>query len=136
MLSFNLSGSLTRLSTHLSYNYAHNDECSFIFPRRLYAYEVEKSCEMNESLGAGIAVFQGLSNVALNCEPEQTEQTVTYYKACGIVLFMIFFLFFYFFQWTGIVLGTIFAGGTLISNNEMSAGDLMSFLIASQTVQR
>lgn len=46
---------------------------------------------MNESLGAGIAVFQGLSNVALNCEPEQTEQTITYYKACGIVLFMIFF---------------------------------------------
>ena len=35
---------------------------------RLYAYEVEKSCEMNESLGNGIAVFQGLSNVALNCK--------------------------------------------------------------------
>lgn len=37
---------------------------------------------------------------------------------------------------TGIVLGTIFAGGTLISNNELSPGDLMSFLVASQTVQR
>lgn len=37
---------------------------------------------------------------------------------------------------TGIVLGTIFAGGTLISSNEMSPGDLMSFLVASQTVQR
>lgn len=36
----------------------------------------------------------------------------------------------------GIVLGTIFAGGTLISNNELSPGDLMSFLVASQTVQR
>lgn len=102
-------------------------------PRRLYAYEVEKSCEMNENLGAGIAVFQGLSNVALNCEPEQTEHSVTYCKACGIVQSMIFFSVF---QWTGIVLGTIFAGGTLISNNEMSAGDLMSFLVASQTVQR
>uniref|UniRef100_A0A3Q2YMI4 Mitochondrial potassium channel ATP-binding subunit n=1 Tax=Hippocampus comes TaxID=109280 RepID=A0A3Q2YMI4_HIPCM len=68
----------------------------------LYAYEVEKSCEMNENLGTGIAVFQGLSNIALNC----------------------------------IVLGTIFAGGTLISSNEMSPGDLMSFLVASQTVQR
>uniref|UniRef100_A0A3Q2XIY6 Mitochondrial potassium channel ATP-binding subunit n=1 Tax=Hippocampus comes TaxID=109280 RepID=A0A3Q2XIY6_HIPCM len=33
---------------------------------RLYAYEVEKSCEMNENLGTGIAVFQGLSNIALN----------------------------------------------------------------------
>lgn len=37
---------------------------------------------------------------------------------------------------TGIVLGTIFAGGTLISSNEMTPGDLMSFLVASQTVQR
>uniref|UniRef100_A0AAQ5YRT4 Mitochondrial potassium channel ATP-binding subunit n=1 Tax=Amphiprion ocellaris TaxID=80972 RepID=A0AAQ5YRT4_AMPOC len=70
--------------------------------RELYAYEVDKSCDMNENLGAGIAVFQGLSNMALNC----------------------------------IVLGTIFAGGTLISSNEMSPGDLMSFLVASQTVQR
>lgn len=69
---------------------------------QLYAYEVDKSCELNENLGAGIAVFQGLSNIALNC----------------------------------IVLGTIFAGGTLISSNEMSPGDLMSFLVASQTVQR
>ncbi|XP_061549170.1 mitochondrial potassium channel ATP-binding subunit [Phycodurus eques] len=69
---------------------------------QFYAYEVEKSCEMNENLGTGIAVFQGLSNIALNC----------------------------------IVLGTIFAGGTLISSNEMSPGDLMSFLVASQTVQR
>ncbi|CAL1579470.1 unnamed protein product [Knipowitschia caucasica] len=69
---------------------------------QLYALEVDKSCEMNESLGNGIAIFQGMSNVALNC----------------------------------IVLGTIFAGGTLISSNEMSPGDLMSFLVASQTVQR
>ncbi|XP_013885276.1 mitochondrial potassium channel ATP-binding subunit [Austrofundulus limnaeus] len=69
---------------------------------QLYAYEVDKSCDMNENLGTGIAIFQGLSNVALNC----------------------------------IVLGTIFAGGTLISSNEMSPGDLMSFLVASQTVQR
>ncbi|XP_035027156.1 mitochondrial potassium channel ATP-binding subunit [Hippoglossus stenolepis] len=69
---------------------------------QLYSYEVDKSCEMNENLGAGIAVFQGLSNIALNC----------------------------------IVLGTIFAGGTLISRNEMTPGELMSFLIASQTVQR
>uniref|UniRef100_A0A8C6LWL0 Mitochondrial potassium channel ATP-binding subunit n=1 Tax=Nothobranchius furzeri TaxID=105023 RepID=A0A8C6LWL0_NOTFU len=56
---------------------------------------LDKSCEMNENLGTGIAIFQGLSNMALNC----------------------------------IVLGTIFAGGTLISSNEMSPGDLMSFLV-------
>ncbi|KAL0966227.1 hypothetical protein UPYG_G00292590 [Umbra pygmaea] len=69
---------------------------------QLYAWEVDKSCEMNESLGSGIAVFQGMSNVVLNC----------------------------------IVLGTIFAGGSLMAGDEMSPGDLMSFLVASQTVQR
>ncbi|XP_067109241.1 mitochondrial potassium channel ATP-binding subunit [Osmerus mordax] len=69
---------------------------------QLYALEVDKSCEINESLGSGIAVFQGLSNVVLNC----------------------------------IVLGTIFAGGSLMAGDEMSPGDLMSFLVASQTVQR
>uniref|UniRef100_A0A673L0Y8 Mitochondrial potassium channel ATP-binding subunit n=1 Tax=Sinocyclocheilus rhinocerous TaxID=307959 RepID=A0A673L0Y8_9TELE len=37
---------------------------------------------------------------------------------------------------TGIVLGNIFAGGSLMARNDMSPGDLMSFLVASQTVQR
>uniref|UniRef100_A0A3B4CF82 Mitochondrial potassium channel ATP-binding subunit n=1 Tax=Pygocentrus nattereri TaxID=42514 RepID=A0A3B4CF82_PYGNA len=68
----------------------------------MYATEVEKSAVMNEALGTGIAVFQGLSNIVLNC----------------------------------IVLGTIFAGGSLMAHNDMSPGDLMSFLVASQTVQR
>ncbi|KAG9355830.1 hypothetical protein JZ751_000672 [Albula glossodonta] len=69
---------------------------------QMYSIEVDKSRELNEALGSGIAVFQGLSNVALNC----------------------------------IVLGTIFVGGSLMAGNEMSPGDLMSFLVASQTVQR
>ncbi|XP_075070377.1 LOW QUALITY PROTEIN: mitochondrial potassium channel ATP-binding subunit [Mixophyes fleayi] len=69
---------------------------------QLYTAEVNRSVRMNEVLGIGIAVFQGLSNIALNC----------------------------------IVLGTIFAGGSLMAGNELSAGDLMSFLVASQTVQR
>uniref|UniRef100_A0A8B9HHM1 Mitochondrial potassium channel ATP-binding subunit n=1 Tax=Astyanax mexicanus TaxID=7994 RepID=A0A8B9HHM1_ASTMX len=64
--------------------------------------QVDKSAAMNEALGTGIAVFQGLSNIVLNC----------------------------------IVLGTIFAGGSLMAHNDMSPGDLMSFLVASQTVQR
>uniref|UniRef100_A0A671N2I9 Mitochondrial potassium channel ATP-binding subunit n=1 Tax=Sinocyclocheilus anshuiensis TaxID=1608454 RepID=A0A671N2I9_9TELE len=68
----------------------------------MYAAEVQKSAAMNETLGTGIAVFQGLSNIVLNC----------------------------------IVLGTIFVGGSLMARNDMSPGDLMSFLIASQTVQR
>ncbi|XP_026781818.3 mitochondrial potassium channel ATP-binding subunit isoform X1 [Pangasianodon hypophthalmus] len=67
-----------------------------------YAIEVEKSAMMNEALGRGIAVFQGLSNIVLNC----------------------------------LVLGTIFAGGSLMAHNDMTPGDLMSFLVASQTVQR
>ncbi|XP_051738507.1 mitochondrial potassium channel ATP-binding subunit [Ctenopharyngodon idella] len=68
----------------------------------MYAAEVKKSAAMNETLGTGIAVFQGLSNIVLNC----------------------------------IVLGTIFAGGSLMARNDMTPGDLMSFLVASQTVQR
>ncbi|CAM4723644.1 unnamed protein product [Leuciscus chuanchicus] len=68
----------------------------------MFATEVQKSAAMNETLGTGIAVFQGLSNIVLNC----------------------------------IVLGTIFAGGSLMARDDMSPGDLMSFLVASQTVQR
>ncbi|XP_033924353.1 mitochondrial potassium channel ATP-binding subunit [Melopsittacus undulatus] len=36
----------------------------------------------------------------------------------------------------GIILGTIFVGGSLMAGDELSPGDLMSFLVASQTVQR
>uniref|UniRef100_A0A671NAT9 ATP-binding cassette, sub-family B (MDR/TAP), member 8 n=1 Tax=Sinocyclocheilus anshuiensis TaxID=1608454 RepID=A0A671NAT9_9TELE len=82
----------------------HQNLTVLIFPlfHRMYAAEVQKSAAMNETLGTGIAIFQGLSNIVLNC----------------------------------IVLGTIFAGGSLMARNDMSPGDLMSFLVASQTVQR
>ncbi len=36
----------------------------------------------------------------------------------------------------GIVLGTLYYGGYLLSSNQLSAGDLMSFLVATQTIQR
>ncbi|GFR75693.1 ATP-binding cassette sub-family B member 8, mitochondrial [Elysia marginata] len=36
----------------------------------------------------------------------------------------------------GIVLGSLFAGGWLISNKEIKAGDLISFLVATQMVER
>ncbi|KAM9164566.1 mitochondrial potassium channel ATP-binding subunit isoform 2-T2 [Pangshura tecta] len=68
----------------------------------LYCHEVDRSSQLNEKLGMGIAAFQGLSNVVLNC----------------------------------IVLGTIFVGGSLMAGEELSPGDLMSFMVASQTVQR
>ncbi|XP_028934144.1 mitochondrial potassium channel ATP-binding subunit isoform X1 [Ornithorhynchus anatinus] len=67
-----------------------------------YGAELEESGRLAERLGFGIAVFQGLSNVALNC----------------------------------MVLGTLFVGGSLVAGKELSGGDLMSFLVASQTVQR
>ncbi|XP_078008925.1 mitochondrial potassium channel ATP-binding subunit isoform X2 [Phascolarctos cinereus] len=67
-----------------------------------YEIELEESRQLAEKLGKGIAIFQGLSNIALNC----------------------------------MVLGTLFIGGSLVAGQELSGGDLMSFLVASQTVQR
>ncbi|XP_014667362.1 PREDICTED: ATP-binding cassette sub-family B member 8, mitochondrial-like [Priapulus caudatus] len=68
----------------------------------IFQREVDESRWMNEKLGIGIAVFQSMSNIALNM----------------------------------IVLGTIYVGGHLLSKNELSAGDMMSFLVATQTIQR
>ncbi|XP_048366489.1 mitochondrial potassium channel ATP-binding subunit [Sphaerodactylus townsendi] len=67
-----------------------------------YAAEVDHSGRLNMKLGLGIAVFQGLSNLALNC----------------------------------IVLGTLLVGGSLMAGEELTPGDLMSFLVSAQTVQR
>uniref|UniRef100_A0A3B3RP73 Mitochondrial potassium channel ATP-binding subunit n=1 Tax=Paramormyrops kingsleyae TaxID=1676925 RepID=A0A3B3RP73_9TELE len=64
---------------------------------QMYAVEVDKSCAMNESLGSGIAVFQGLSNIVLNC----------------------------------IVLGTIFAGGSLMASEELSPAASSTFILLS-----
>ena len=36
----------------------------------------------------------------------------------------------------GIVLGTLYYGGYLLSNQRVTPGDLMSFLVATQTIQR
>ena len=36
----------------------------------------------------------------------------------------------------GIVLGTLSVGGYLMSQNDIRAGDLMSFMVATQTIQR
>jgi len=40
------------------------------------------------------------------------------------------------FALNGVVLGTLYAGGYLVSTSELSAGNLMSFTVATQTVQR
>lgn len=36
----------------------------------------------------------------------------------------------------GVVLGTLYIGGHLVSSHQIQAGDLMSFLAATQTIQR
>lgn len=36
----------------------------------------------------------------------------------------------------GIVLGTVGIGGSLLSSGQIKAGDLMAFLVATQTIQR
>ncbi|XP_022110426.1 ATP-binding cassette sub-family B member 8, mitochondrial-like isoform X1 [Acanthaster planci] len=68
----------------------------------LYCQEIDKSRRLNEKLGLGIGLFQGLSNLALN----------------------------------GIIVGVIYCGGYLLSSGDLKAGQLMSFLVASQTIQR
>lgn len=98
--------------------------------RRLYCAEVDRAGWLNERLGMGIAAFQGLSNLALNGEWVPWGRTRW---CCGAgpppgptsTLCP-----------TGIVLGTIFVGGSLMAGDELSPGDLMSFLVASQTMQR
>ncbi|KAM6167461.1 mitochondrial potassium channel ATP-binding subunit isoform 1-T1 [Erethizon dorsatum] len=67
-----------------------------------YGAELERCRAKAEELGRGIALFQGLSNIAFNC----------------------------------MVLGTLFVGGSLVAGQQLTGGDLMSFLVASQTVQR
>ncbi|XP_034374922.1 mitochondrial potassium channel ATP-binding subunit isoform X5 [Arvicanthis niloticus] len=67
-----------------------------------YQAELESCRCKAEELGRGIALFQGLSNIAFNC----------------------------------MVLGTLFIGGSLVAGQQLKGGDLMSFLVASQTVQR
>ncbi|XP_065648472.1 mitochondrial potassium channel ATP-binding subunit isoform X2 [Hydra vulgaris] len=67
-----------------------------------YSNEVRKSQQLNEMLGAGIGVFQGLSNLAIN----------------------------------GIVLAVLYTGAILVNNQQLMPGDLMSYLIATQTVQK
>lgn len=68
----------------------------------LYGNEVDKSRQMTSKLGLGIAVFQGLSNIALN----------------------------------GVILGVLFTGGYMMSCKQLTPGDLMSFLVATQTIER
>lgn len=68
----------------------------------LFDRETEKSAELAQQLGYGIAVFQSITNFLLN----------------------------------GMVLTTLYLGGHLMSTDTLSPGQLMAFLVASQSVQR
>lgn len=63
---------------------------------------MSKSKALNEMLGVGVGLFQGLSNLAIN----------------------------------GLALVVLYYGGSLLAAKEMEPGDLMSFLVATQTIQR
>ena len=75
--------------------------CNFYY-FRLYSQEVELSSSLQQKLGIGIGLFQGLSNSALN----------------------------------GIVLGTLYLGGYFMAHKDIQPGDLMAFMVSTQTVQR
>ena len=63
---------------------------------------MQQSKVLNEFLGAGIGMFQGLSNFAIN----------------------------------GMTLIVLYYGGILLDSEQITPGDLMSFLMATQTIQR
>lgn len=69
---------------------------------RLYGWELQQAHQTTTWLGVGVAVFQALSNLAIN----------------------------------GIVLAVVGHGGLLLASNQVSPGNLMAFLVATQTIQR
>lgn len=68
----------------------------------LYREEIQRSRRLNEYLGIGIGVFQGLSNLAFNAA----------------------------------ILGVIYVGGSYMADSRMQPGDLMSFMVTAQTIQK
>ncbi len=69
---------------------------------RLYQRELRKASHASSWLGVGVAVFQGLSNLAIN----------------------------------SVILVVVGHGGLLLASNQVSPGNLMAFLVATQTIQR
>lgn len=69
---------------------------------RLYQSELRKAQQASSKLGVGVAIFQALSNLAIN----------------------------------GVVLVVVGHGGLLLVTNQVTPGNLMAFLVATQTIQR
>lgn len=79
----------------------------------LYAGEVERARRLNEQLGYGIGAFQAATNIFLN---GKSKKRVKHYS--------------------GIILGILYGGAHLMTSSQLSPGDLMSFLVSAQTIQR
>ncbi len=69
---------------------------------RLYRKQLEHAQSTSAQLGVGVAVFQALSNLAIN----------------------------------GVVFAVVSHGGLLLATDRISPGNLMAFLVATQTIQR
>jgi ATP-binding cassette subfamily B (MDR/TAP) protein 8 len=76
--------------------------CVFYGLSRLYQKELSRAKWASTWLGVGVALFQAMSNMAIN----------------------------------GIVLAVVGHGGLLLATNQVSPGNLMAFLVATQTIQR
>lgn len=85
----------------------------------MFAEESLLAMEYNEQLGFGIGLFQAGTNMFLN------RYVVT--PGGNPDVLMIFF---------SMVLATLYMGGYLLSTNQLSAGQLMAYLMATQTIQR
>uniref|UniRef100_A0A8D9BQR2 ATP-binding cassette sub-family B member 8, mitochondrial n=1 Tax=Cacopsylla melanoneura TaxID=428564 RepID=A0A8D9BQR2_9HEMI len=72
------------------------------YESELFSEQVSKACDLHESLGLGVGLFQAGTNLFLN----------------------------------GMVLGTLYYGGHLMATTSLTAGDLMSFLVSTQMIQR
>ena len=75
-------------------------------------------------LGNGVALFQALSNLAIN------SQSNNYYWVFHYLINFLLPL------CVGVVLGVVCHGGLLLVSNQLSSGELMAFLVATQTIQR
>ena len=101
----------------------------------LYLQELDKARSLNEKLGLGIGLFQVWKTQISYVQIIEKSlsflafRVLTYgiddYFQGGVNLFL-----------NGIVLGTLYYGGYLLSNQRVTPGDLMSFLVATQTIQR
>ena len=88
-----------------------------------YSQEVDKASKMNEWLGFGIGIFQAGTVLFLN----------------GIVLSTLYYgnlIFSFKIPSSMTICNLLFLGGHMLSTEQLTPGDLMAFLVSTQTIQR